>query len=51
MRDVGVFAENGVGSSSRITFGNLYAIESAATVTGVQFVWPALLSKQRLHIS
>ncbi|NLK14930.1 MAG: choice-of-anchor D domain-containing protein [Bacteroidales bacterium] len=44
-RDVGVFAENGVGSSSRITFGNLYAIESAATVTGVQFVWPALLSE------
>ena len=42
-RDAGVFPETGFGYNYARIFGNLFDIYSEATITGVQFVWPATL--------
>ncbi len=42
-RDTGVFAEEGFGHESIMTFGNLFQIVNATTISGIQFVWPNTL--------
>lgn len=42
-RDAGEFANEGYGTSGKITFGNLFNILNQTQISGVQFVWPTTL--------